>query len=996
MFKSLYNRFAKRCGRRLSVESLEARQVMTSLVADYFVGNSNVDTMGKVLQNSAGVQIPENYWSIDNVTVAPKNGTIQKSDDQKSWIYTPNPGFTGIETFTYQTHTPNGAYWFGDPIPLEQQPYTLLVAPAVESLTMERIGKFEVIAPYAAVPDWFHVTPNSNPSPLDVLANDRWNLDKQWLLGEDNLPSRPTLSLVSTTTSKHGGTISLSDDNKSLQYKPAAGFEGLDEFEYTVTDANGVTRQARVQVRVAPAITETGQKPFWQDEFQHRMLSLGLESIARQETPRIFQDFSVGVARLERNDSFALTSYTTVMQEAGVDEGDFVEADGRYAYWIATRSVDGQNVHTLTVLDSQAEDGQSAIVSQTRLAERPLAIYLHEHRLTIISTTEPDYNDRWAYMDIQPVNQIEFKTDVTVYDVTDPRHPSVLETSRIDGIYRESRMMDGRLYLFTDQIGNNLVSSLGRQWISRSESEYYRTIENLDEYVHRLETLDMQPPSVVSKWGNDGPTIRTRLTTEDFAISEFGYVESPQANAILIFDTTDQAAGVSHRTTLDKQSQSLYVTSEAIYVLSTRYDSDYTDAIFEPPHTHIDQFDISNDGLSLSFVASGDVPGYLLNRFSLDEHEGTLRVVTTIDAWGGAETPGTAVFSLEQEGDKLEVVGKLEGLAPNESLYSAMFVGDRAYLVTFLRVDPLHVIDLSDPTHPKELGELIIPGYSDRLLPISEDLIVGVGRNTDEQGWAGDAQVSLFNVSDPTQPIALSQYTLEGGRGVGVVGTASGAAWNNNDPHAARYYSELGILALPLQNFETNSSRLELLKIQPTSIQKAGEVSFENNGIVSRSILLSEELLAFSPSAVKKFNPNHLTQITTIDLTDGVVHQQAVPASPVTSPSEPGDNTGTANQASRATELATIQGKVSRGEWTWQNKVNPLDVNGDGQISPIDMLLTISELSRSENGPLAVDAVWQQAALERNELWQVDVNDDGFVSPLDALMIAEELNKRKR
>lgn len=999
MFKSLYGRLTKRRARRLGLESLEARQVMTYMIADVFYGGSaNTDTMGKVIQNSQAIQLPESYWPIDNVTVSPQHGTIRKSDDQKSWVYTPNPGFVGIDTFTYHSHVRSDWFWYGDPIPLEEQPYTLRLVPSIEPppAPIERIGKIEVIAPYAAVPDWFLVTPSSGTSSLDVLANDRWNLSKRQLLGGDQLPSRPTLSLVSTTASKHGGTISLSDDNKSLQYKPAAGFEGLDEFEYTVTDVNGVTRQARVQVRVAPTIPGTDPiQPRWQDEFQHRMLTIGLEAIDKQENQMFYADSLVADRGIIRNASLALTtSYSTVLQEAGVDEGDLLEADGRYAYWISTRNVDGQEVHTLTILDSQAADGNSAIVSQTRLAERPLAIYLNDHRLTVISTSQPSYAIPRPSIDVLYFHQPDTKTQVTVYNVTDPRHPAVLETSRVDGMYQESRMIDGKLYLFVNQISSSLIASLGRQWISRSESEYFSTIENMDEYVHRLETLDLQRPSVVSKWGTDGPTSRTELTTEDPTISDYGFIQSPQGSAILVFDTTDQVAGVSHQTSLEQDVFSIYATPEAIYVLSTEYDADYTDGVYDPPMTHIDQFDISGNGLSLSRIASGEVRGQLLNRFSLDEHEGTLRIVTTVDGWNNPENPGTAVYTLEKEGDKLEVIGKLEGLAPTQSLYSAMFVGDRVYLVTFLRVDPLHVIDLSDPAHPKELGELVIPGYSDRLLPVSEELILGIGRNTDSQGWVNEVQVSLFNVSDPTKPVAVSQYSVEGGRNMSVAGTASGGLWNNNDPHSARYYDELGILALPLQNWENSSGRLELLKIQPTGIQKAGEIAFEGD-VATRTILLGEELLAFAPSVVKKFKPNDLTAITTIDLTDGIVHQQAVPATPDDSESDTGGQV-TSNLAARASERAETKNLIARGEWNWQNKENPLDVNGDGEISPIDVLLTITELTRTQNSPLEVDAVWQQAALERDELWQVDVNDDGFVSPLDALMIVEELNKKKR
>jgi uncharacterized secreted protein with C-terminal beta-propeller domain len=166
---------------------------------------------------------------------------------------------------------------------------------------------------------------------------------------------------------------------------------------------------------------------------------------------------------------------------------------------------------------------------------------------------------------------------------------------------------------------------------------------------------------------------------------------------------------------------------------------------------------ISTDDLTMK--ASGEVPGILLNQFSLDEYEGYLRTAVTVGGGGvyignfggGSRATANDVYVLDAD---MKIVGSVKDLGLEERIYSARFVMDKAYIVTFRQTDPFYVIDLSSPDSPKLAGELKIPGYSSYLHPISEERVVGVGKED------SNVKVSLFNVRDPNVPTEVAKYTL--------------------------------------------------------------------------------------------------------------------------------------------------------------------------------------------------------------------------------------------
>ncbi|MFA5374262.1 MAG: beta-propeller domain-containing protein [Dehalococcoidia bacterium] len=163
---------------------------------------------------------------------------------------------------------------------------------------------------------------------------------------------------------------------------------------------------------------------------------------------------------------------------------------------------------------------------------------------------------------------------------------------------------------------------------------------------------------------------------------------------------------------------------------------------------------------SLDITAMGSVPGSLLNQFSMDEYNGYLRVATTVGSGFGMYywlfwVSGESANDIYVLDGNLSVVGSIQGLGLTEQIYSARFIGDKGYVVTFRQTDPFYVLDLSDPINPQLKGELEIPGYSSYLHPISGDRMLGIG----QEDWK--VKISLFDVQNPEQPAELDKYILE-------------------------------------------------------------------------------------------------------------------------------------------------------------------------------------------------------------------------------------------
>lgn len=187
--------------------------------------------------------------------------------------------------------------------------------------------------------------------------------------------------------------------------------------------------------------------------------------------------------------------------------------------------------------------------------------------------------------------------------------------------------------------------------------------------------------------------------------------------------------------------------------LSNRMDDYYGEHSRELEKTGIVKIGLAN----FEVASTGEVPGKPLNQFSLDEYQTHLRVAVTIGSnrWGLFWELGESANDVYVLGSDLKVKGSVKDLGLGERIYSARFIGDKGYLVTFKQIDPFFVLDLSDPTKPQVKGELKIPGYSSYLHPITNDKILGIGKE------GSRVKISLFDVQNPAEPTEASKYTLD-------------------------------------------------------------------------------------------------------------------------------------------------------------------------------------------------------------------------------------------
>ncbi|HLU72338.1 MAG TPA: beta-propeller domain-containing protein [Nonomuraea sp.] len=262
-----------------------------------------------------------------------------------------------------------------------------------------------------------------------------------------------------------------------------------------------------------------------------------------------------------------------------------------------------------------------------------------------------------------------------------------------------------------------------------------------------------------------------------------------------------------------------------------------------PEETEVHRFDIGRPGAP-SYAASGTVPGRLLNQYSLSEHDGHLRVATTLGS-ADARTSSSSVHVLDAA--TMRTVGQVGGLGKGERIYSVRFIGPAGYVVTFRQVDPLYTLDLRDPAAPQVTGELKITGYSAYLHPAGDGRLIGIGQEASEKGRTMGTQISLFDVGDPANPRRLSQlFQKESG---------SVAEW---DPHAFLYWPKTGTAVVPLSSHADGRFRTGalVLKITDAEVTRTGTIEHPSRTTgdqpgIQRSMVIGEEIWTFSYEGVQ-------------------------------------------------------------------------------------------------------------------------------------------------
>jgi len=549
-----------------------------------------------------------------------------------------------------------------------------------------------------------------------------------------------------------------------------------------------------------------------------------------------FRGSTFGFSILAESPKAAIEYSKTNIQVEGVDEADIVKCDGEYLYISSGKKV---------LIIKAYPPEESTVLAEIKTNGTIVGLFINKDRLVLLESklSEPV---------IRPVKKIPYflstMTTVKVFDVADRSSPVLVRKVSLDGAYFTSRMVDDYVYVLAN------------------------------EPVYILEGEIRLPVIVEGKHVMEIPA------------SEIYYANSSDRyygfTTILAVNVQNDSVEPSHETFLLGASGGIYMSLNNLYLTVPRYDEKTGIVVTEVHRIHVKEDDIK-------WEASGQVPGRILNQFSMDENNGYFRIATTtghLSRRADQATSSNHIYVLDMG---LKIVGKLENIAPNEKIYSARFMGTRCYMVTFKKVDPLFVISLEDPTNPRILGKLKIPGYSDYLHPYGENYLIGIGKETVEAeegdfAWYQGVKISLFDVSDVEKPKEIAKYEI------GDRGTDSPVL---RDHKALLFDEERNLLAIPVLVAEIDEKKypngippnahgdyvwqgVYVFTINETGISLRGRVThmddlddlvksgfyFESEYSVKRVLYIENLLYTISDKRIKINELTTLQQVNEIDL----------------------------------------------------------------------------------------------------------------------------------
>lgn len=733
--------------------------------------------------------------------------------------------------------------------------------------------------------DLFRVGLNGNAEQLPVLLND--------LFGADYAGAG---KITAVTAPASGATAQVSADGAAILYTPASGFVGEDAFVYTVDG----TLKATVTVAVSDSAEQVLPRFGTLSEFQQFLL----DDARQRYADRFGQEAYKYPTFLEFGDAIQLGSDTaktvvsersyseTNVQVAGVDEADLIETDGEYLYILRGSE--------LLIANAWPAD-ELSLVSRRQVRGSALGQYLYGDRLTVVSQVL-DEGPIWLFDSARsavasatssryydwPYPARSATTVVTVFDVSDPSAPVLVQKTELDGEYVESRRLDEHVFvvLRNDQIGlpepekicNTDAGAIPEPSDSYGLIRYQPptpcVYETEEQYLERVQSqwgrfLDEDLPHYAS-YGPDGDLVRTGLLTAPEDMYRPLTDDARSLVTVVSLDVTSNEPGLGAASgILAAGGSEIYGSLDNLYVFDKGATAE------DSPVTRIMKFRWDRNDGGVQFVAQGQVAGSMINQFSADEQGDDLRIATTIShAWTGnwSGRSENALFVLREDGGVLEFVGSLQNLALDENIRSVRFLGDRAFVTTFRQVDPLFALDLRDSAAPRAVGHITMPGFNSYMQLVDANHILAVGRNT-PNGIAGPTQVALFDVSDLSRPRLVEQFTFP----------RFSSSEAELDHHAFGWFAEHHVLAVPstggvwerLDNdgdgyrearVWKQADKLAVFRIDADAVPRSGGGvqwlgEIEHDSAVRRSAFIDDVLYSIATESVVAANIQNPSQV---------------------------------------------------------------------------------------------------------------------------------------
>lgn len=677
-----------------------------------------------------------------------------------------------------------------------------------------------------------------------------------------------------------GGLVLALVDETTISDPPAAGAAALET--YGSCDALLDEIQAQALERVGPYGLEDGYYGFAEPANGLVTEDGGAEGV--DAAPRGIDEESTAASPTTTTpaaggDGEGATSFsTTNVQEEGVDEADLVKTDGERLVTV----VDG----TLRVLDVTGDEPAELGSVPIPGTEADGPAYLGgggSHDLLVSGDTAlvlgqahqglgPEPRPAEPLERTQPVDPTEGDdgppealsgplTQLVEVDLSEPAAPEVVRTAHLEGAYTSARMV-GSVARIVAATG---APDLGFVYPSGNGPDSEAVAEQANRDLIEASTIEEWLPEVVVDDATPQPAV---------ACSAVGVPAEPSGFGTASVTTVDLAEGLTVEpddgAAVLGGSDQVYASTENLYVATVAWPAPDEGAVgpgedvfvAPPAETDVHRFSLPGDGPA-TYEASGTVPGRMLDQFSFSEHDGALRVATTVDEAEGSVSQVTT-FAV----DDLTELGHVGDIARGEELFAVRMLGDVGYAVTFERTDPLFTLDLADPANPQVVGELEIPGYSSYLHPVSDELLIGVGQDGTEDGVLTGTQLSLFDVSDPANPQRLHKHA--------VAGASSEAEY---DHRAFLWWPDTDLAVVPVEVYGAPSGTVAPepfigaigLSVAPDGIDEVGRVSHGDPAAdlggsvqIRRSLVVGDHLLTVSDLGVQQ------ADLATLEPTGGV------------------------------------------------------------------------------------------------------------------------------
>jgi len=473
-------------------------------------------------------------------------------------------------------------------------------------------------------------------------------------------------------------------------------------------------------------------------------------------------------------------------QVSGVDEADFIKNDGQYIYLALNDK--------LRIVDSWPA-AESHTVSTTPLPGEPRKLFVDGNRALVYVATGTGNNN---YRECTYGYDCAFTGDGTattllVYDITDRASPQLIRTVGLSGSLISGRKIGSTVHTVVTQAANpfpdvetfiydntlcDYQTQLPPARLVRRASLLYAQLAAANEQKIRETNVDQRLPAVTDDSG------LTPQGEDASCGSLYGSSITDGTGFTSIVSLKLDDPGPVQMWSIMSRPGAIYASTDALYMAVPHQWG-------EDDVSTVHKFRIGNEPAATYYIGSGFVAGRALNQFAMDEKDGLLRIATTESR---APSPDAVSYLtvLREQGDDLVKVGGLGGIAPTEDIRSVRFDGDRAFVVTFKKTDPLFAFDLSNPAKPKKLGELKIPGFSTYMHMMDDGHLLTIGYDADDHGdfaFFDGVLLQIFDVTNPTVPSLMHRFTI------GTRGSSSEALTNHL---AFTWYPEESLLALPM------------------------------------------------------------------------------------------------------------------------------------------------------------------------------------------------------